>query len=115
MDTISNNIEKLEALQEGLQLSLNEKFTRLIIEGDSQIVINAITKCQTPNWVLNSKLEKVLGPIDELEGTRFQHIYCEGNTKADELANKGVESEDFTFLLSILIKFFQATFLYNFF
>ena len=41
-------------------------------------------KCQ--NWVLKSKLEKVLNLIDELEETRFQHIYRECKTKEDELA-----------------------------
>ena len=41
--------------------------------------------------MMNSKLKKVLSLIDQLEETRFQHIYREGNTEADELANKGVE------------------------
>lgn len=84
---VTNNITQLEAPWEGLKLSLKNKITKLIIEGDSKIIINAIRKCQTPNWVMNSKLESILCLIDQFEETKFQHIFCEGNAEANKLAN----------------------------
>ena len=97
----SNNIGELEALKEGLQLSLKNEIKRIIIEGDSQIIINAIRKHQTLNWVMNSKLEYVLSLIDQFKETRFQHIYREGNNEADKLANKGANGEDFSLQSSL--------------
>ena len=76
------------------------KITKLIIEGDSQIILNAFGKQQTPNWILNAKLESVLSLIDQFEGIRIQHIYCEGNLDADKLVNQGVEGEDFIHITS---------------
>ena len=63
----TNNLAKLEALQEGLQNFLNLGISKLIIEEDSQIVFNAIRKKETPNWVLNSKVEKIPNLLDLFE------------------------------------------------
>ena len=60
-----NNLAKLKALQEGLQICLNIGIFNIIIEGDSQIVLNSIRKIKMPNWVLNSKLEEVLNILDQ--------------------------------------------------
>jgi ribonuclease HI len=86
----TNNLMELEALQVGLQLCLD-----LVIEGDSQIILNAIRKCSTPNWVLNSKLEEVLNILDQFTDIQILHIYRESNKKVDQLANKGADGEDF--------------------
>ena len=75
-----------------IQIKLGIK--KLIIEGDSQIILNALRKRKTPNWVLNSKLEEVFKLLDLLEQTKIQHIFREGNKKADLLANKGADRED---------------------
>ncbi len=64
IEPMTNNMAELEALQEGLQISLNLGLSKIIIEGDSQIVLNKIRKKKTPNWVLNSKLEEVLNILD---------------------------------------------------
>lgn len=100
MGIIMNNIVELEALREGLKLTLNNNITKLIIEGDSQIILNAIRKHQTPNWVMNAKLESVLCLIDQFEEIQIQHIFCEGNVEADKLAIEGVEGEYFTLISS---------------
>ena len=68
----SNNLAELEALFHGLQLCLRLNLPNVIIEGDSQIVLNAIRKRSTPNWVLNSQLEEVLALLDQLE----EYIIC---------------------------------------
>ena len=66
----------------------------MIIEGDSQIVLNALRKRSTPNWVLNSKLEEILSLIDKLEVYLITHIFREGNQIADKLANLGADGSD---------------------
>lgn len=55
-EIVSNNVTKLEALIEGLKISLEVGIGKLIIEGDSQGILNAIRKINTPNWILNLKL-----------------------------------------------------------
>ena len=71
----SNNLAKLEALEKGLLLCLELGLTRVIIEGDSQISLNAIRKCATPKWILNSKLGKVLNLFDQFVDCRICHIF----------------------------------------
>ena len=91
----SNNLAELEALDLGLQLCISLGLSKVIIEGDSQIILNAVRKRVTPNWVLNSKLKEVLMHIDQIEEIQICHIFREGNQKADWLANKGVDGVSF--------------------
>ena len=85
------NLVELTTLEEGLKICQHFGLSKLVIEGDSQIVLNAIRNKSTPNWVLNSKLEEVIHLLDRFEDIRICHIYREGNKKADLLANKGVD------------------------
>ena len=91
----SNNLAELEAVLEGIKLCIKLGLTKVIIEGDSQIVINALRKKSTPNWVLNSKLEEVLKIIEDLVTLQLTHIFREGNIKADKLPNLGADGENF--------------------
>lgn len=91
----SNNLAELEAVSEGIKVCLKLGLSKVIIKGDSQIVINALRKKSTPNWVLNSKLEEIIKLMEGLETFQLIHIYREGNTLANELANLGVDGSDF--------------------
>ena len=55
----TNNIVELEAINEGLTFYNKLKIKKLIIEGDSQIILNALRNRSTPNWMINSKSESV--------------------------------------------------------
>lgn len=66
---ISNNLSELEALVEGLIICQDLGINKLIIEGNSQIILNALRKRETPNWILNSKLEYALAIFDHLRKT----------------------------------------------
>ena len=79
------------ALEEGLHTCLQLGISKLIIEGDSQIVLNAIRTHSTPNWILKSRLQEVILPLDKFEELSFYHIFREGNSKTDSLANYGVD------------------------
>ena len=72
----SNNLAELEALEVCLNLCLEVGITKVVIEGDSQIILNTIRKRSTPNWVINSRLEFVLNLIDRFEDYQIYHIYA---------------------------------------
>ena len=90
---LSNNVTELETLERGLQLCFKLGLSRIFIEGDSQVVLNAIRQKKTPNWVLNSKLQEVLILMENFEETFIGHIYREGNVMADGLANRGTDGD----------------------
>ena len=48
----SNNLAELTTLEEGLKTCHQLGLSKLIIEGDSQIFLNAIRNRSNPNWVL---------------------------------------------------------------
>jgi ribonuclease HI len=88
-------LAELEALEAGLNLCLEVGITKVVIEGDSQIILNAIRKRSTPNWVINSRLDYVLNLLDRFEDYHICHIYREGNSIADQLANYGADGINF--------------------
>lgn len=75
----SNNIAEVEALESGLLLCMEVGVTKVVIEGNSQIILNAVRKCSTPNQVINSKLDGVLNLLNNFEDYQICHIYREGN------------------------------------
>lgn len=87
----TNNLAEFAALEEGLQVCHYLGISNLIIEGDSQIILNALRKRDTPNWILNSRLKEALSLLDKFAEIRIYHIYREGNSKADKLANLGAD------------------------
>ena len=87
----SNNMAEFLALEEGLNICLQLGISKLIIEGDSQIILNAIRKRSTPNWILNSRLQEVILLLDKFEELKICHIFREGNSEADVLANFGAD------------------------
>lgn len=95
LEPTTNNLVELEALREGLQIFLDLVLSKIIIEGDSKIVLNAVRKRSMLNLVLNSKLEEVLNILDRFPDTQICHIFWEGNQKDDPLANKGTKGEIF--------------------
>lgn len=87
----SNNEAELRALQEGIKLCKILKAGKINIEGDSAIIINALRKGNMPNWKLNVVLTNILNDIQSFEEVIFNHVYREGNSRADQLANKGAD------------------------
>ena len=71
----TNNMAELEAVHKGIQICISLGVTKVIIEGDSQIILNALRKRETPNWSLNAKLKEVLLLFNSFEEYRFDHIF----------------------------------------
>jgi ribonuclease HI len=85
----TNNMAECLAALEGLKICKRLNFPKLIIEGDSQIIINAIRTKKMPNWILNSKIEEINHILESFPEILVKHTYREGNSDADNLANLG--------------------------
>lgn len=95
----TNNVAELEGLWKGLNIAQKDGFSPLIVEGDSQILINMAIKIQqgteaqktSKSWRMVSRLELLQSWLKENRATTFNHIRREGNKLADFLANLGVD------------------------
>lgn len=88
---VTNNVVEVEALIEGLLLCKDLKIRKLEIEGDSVLIVNALRSGSTQNWRLNNLVSRALEIIKLFKTFTTNHIYGEGNTKANSLANLGVD------------------------
>lgn len=95
----TNNSTELEGLWQGLILAQGKGFFLLIIEGDSQIIINMASKtlqgspsCEVSNrWRMAKRLELIECWLNSHRAITLKHICREGNKVADLLANMGVD------------------------
>ncbi|XP_059064871.1 uncharacterized protein LOC131856930 [Cryptomeria japonica] len=87
----TNNWAKLMVLVEGLHLCRKLGVKILDIEGDLAIIVNSLRKGNMPNWRLNTLLSKAIDLCKGFDRFTVNHIYREGNKRADELANMVVD------------------------
>src|SRR5436190_11729655 len=84
---MSNNVAKYEALLHGLRIAISLGIRRLVIRGDSELVINQVQKeyscTSTKMSTYYQEVRKLEGTFDGLELT---HVLCNDNNEADELA-----------------------------
>lgn len=98
----TNNSAELEGLWQGLILTWNLNLQPLVVEGDSQILINMAKHLQNgsqarkiaTSWRLEARLEAIEQSLRSNRAISFNHIKREGNKVADLLANIGVENEN---------------------
>lgn len=95
----TNNAAELEGLWRGLKIAQKQRYTPLIVEGDSQIIINMASKIQqgsetqkvSRSWRMVSRLELLQLLLRDNKAISLKHIGREGNKLADFLANLGVD------------------------
>jgi len=95
----TNNAAELEGLWRGLNIAQAQRYSPLIVEGDSQIIINMVSKIQqgsdvqkvSSNWRMVTRLELLQQWLRNNKAISFKHIRREGNKLADFLANLGVD------------------------
>ena len=77
------------ALRNSLICAKEKGFTKIDVEGDSKLVINAVNQVSAPPWRLLSLLQdiKLLG--SSFESSSFKHVFREANFVANILANLG--------------------------
>jgi len=96
----TNNATKLEGLLYGIYIAINSNFSKLIVEGDSQIILHMLTKVQhgseidkiSSNWRLESMLHQLKSLLSSKKVILPHHIMRTGNKLADYLVNQGVKS-----------------------
>jgi ribonuclease HI len=93
----TNNAAELWGLTRGLQLAIEHSFTKLIVEGDSQIIINLFSRILngadperiSPSWRLSHGLKTIADLLQPNQAFIPVHIRRKANQVADELANLG--------------------------
>ncbi|XP_059067860.1 uncharacterized protein LOC131858589 [Cryptomeria japonica] len=87
----TNNKAEVLALVDGLEICRELGVEKLAVEGDLTIIINVMRKGSILNWRLEVLLNRALNLRKTFKKIIFNHIFREGNSKADELANIGAD------------------------
>jgi ribonuclease HI len=93
-----NNVAELWALIRGLQLAKDHNFNQLMVEGDSQILINLLGQLLngadpdkiSPSWRLSHGLKAIVELLCSNQVVIPSHVRRKSNQVADYLANIGV-------------------------
>ncbi|GLJ26291.1 hypothetical protein SUGI_0505320 [Cryptomeria japonica] len=91
---ISNNEAEIRALEAGLSMCVKKNISKVIIEGDSQDIINGVIQSSFHNWRLYKWLPCINSLLARIGVFEIIHTYREGNRVADLLANMGVERDN---------------------
>ena len=87
MDKISNNIAEFEGLLAGLRVAIALGVQRLLIKGDSQLLVNFSNKSYTPkDSHMAAYLEEVRKLEKHFKGMELMHIPRKENGEADDIA-----------------------------
>jgi ribonuclease HI len=90
----SHNVAEYEALLHGLRIAISLGIQRLIVRGDSQLVVNQVMKewsCLDDNMTANRQEVRKLK--DKFDGLELTHVLRHNNEAADRLANFGSKRE----------------------
>lgn len=91
----SNNVAEIVALEVGLNQCVSNNQLKVVIEGDSQVIINRIANSLLQNWKLASWIPKINSHLQRLTNFKVQHIFKEGNQVANKLVNLGIGGDSF--------------------
>ncbi|GLJ09940.1 hypothetical protein SUGI_0118780 [Cryptomeria japonica] len=86
----TNNIAEITALGEGLKWATSNGATKVVIEGDSKVILSGIIKRGFMNWWLNAWIPRIYCLLQNLMDYHLQHTFRKGNQVADFLANQGI-------------------------
>jgi ribonuclease HI len=95
----TNNAAELWALINGLQMASQNNYTKLIVEGDSQVIIGLLRRILhgvnpdniSPSWRLTYGLQIIVGLLHSQQVIIPTHVRRKANQIADDLANVGIE------------------------
>ncbi|GLJ31735.1 hypothetical protein SUGI_0638270 [Cryptomeria japonica] len=90
----TNNEAKIRALEAVLNLCVQIGISRVIIEGESQIIINDIIKSNFQCWKLRKWLPRINYLLEKIGTFKINLAYRKGNRTTDYLANLGVVYRD---------------------
>ncbi|GLJ15393.1 hypothetical protein SUGI_0252690 [Cryptomeria japonica] len=87
---VSNNIAEIITLEEGLKWASTNDISKVVIEGDSKVILGGVIKKRFTNWCLNAWIPRIYGHLQKFTDYHIQHTFHEGNQVADLLANHGI-------------------------
>ncbi|GLJ30804.1 hypothetical protein SUGI_0611220 [Cryptomeria japonica] len=86
----TNNMAEMAGLLAGLEWCVARGIQDVEVEGDSQIILNGISKQTFENWKLEAVRPKIQRLCDRFNNLTLKHIYREGNLAVGWLANCGI-------------------------
>ncbi|GLJ36789.1 hypothetical protein SUGI_0741920 [Cryptomeria japonica] len=86
----TNNMAKMAGLLAGSEWCMARGIQDVEVEGDSQIILNGISKQNFENWKLEAIRPKIQRICKILNKFTLKHIYREGNLVVNWLANNGI-------------------------
>jgi ribonuclease HI len=97
----TNNVAELTGLLQGLHLAISLPSPKVILEGDSQVILQLITKILhggnpqkiSPSWRLAGLLEDFKNLCRSSLSIIPSHVKRKANGVADYLANEGVQRQ----------------------
>jgi ribonuclease HI len=92
LGTCTNNVAEYTALLRGLAAAHALGATKLAVRSDSELLvrqINGIYKVKSPD--LKPLYQQAVALIAKIGEVKVAHVYREGNTRADELANMAMD------------------------
>jgi ribonuclease HI len=95
----TNNVAEYTGLIIGLRLALERGYTKLLVEGDSQLIIfQTQGKWKVKNEMLKKYNKEARDLVSQFEFIAMRHIRRELNKEADRITNEVVKSKE-TFVL----------------
>jgi ribonuclease HI len=95
-ENATNNHAEYAGLILGLQQAVEIGIKRLLIKGDSQLVINHMNgtyQCKSPNLIdLYNRAKELEKKFDEIF---YEHVLRNLNKRADQLSNEGIKKETY--------------------
>lgn len=99
---MSNNEAELMAVYQGIRIAIRNGYTKLEIEGDSQLVVEILRKLNNgKDWEEVAKSWRTAGLIQDLADIMkhidykiITHVRRDGNKAADILSNWGCNEHD---------------------
>lgn len=96
----TNNVAELKVLFAGLEMASTHGWFPIILEGDSQIILQMAEKLLNgkpvhkvaENWRMEHNLEQLRAKLIRHSEVQIHHVKRKANKLADLLANNGVES-----------------------
>ena len=90
-NNITNNESEYKSLSIGIDKAIELNIKKLIVKGDSQLVINQVLgKYMVNNKNLKEIYDLIKRKIKFFDDISFNHVYRKFNKRADDLANKAL-------------------------
>jgi len=98
------------ALEQCLEFLKQANYLNVIIEADSELVINSAKRIShgtgsekvSKHWRLISVLHKIQGHLQGLRMVRFKHVHRKANKLVNILAKQGVSCKESRILMELL-------------